>query len=77
MDPVLVRFDLASAHLQQREVAEACRAGREALSIPPEHRTSPIARRARELLAELAPHEASRGVRAFREFVHDALPAVA
>jgi len=77
MDPALVRFDLASTHAQQREVAEACRVGREALSIPAEHRTSPIARRAGELLAELAPFEASREVREFRDFVHDALPAVA
>ncbi len=77
MDPALVRFDLASAHLQQREVAEACRVGRQALAIPAEHRTSPIARRAGELLAELAPFEGFREVRAFREFVHDALPAVA
>jgi hypothetical protein len=77
MDPALVRFDLASAHVQQRDLAEACRVGRQALSISPEHRTSPIARRASELLAELAPYEASREVGAFRDFVHDALPAVA
>lgn len=77
MDPALVRFDLASAHVQQRDIAEACRLGREALSIPAEHRTSPIARRAGELLAELAPYDASPEVGAFREFVHDALPAVA
>jgi hypothetical protein len=77
MDPALVRFDLASAYVQQREIAEACRIGRQALSIPAEHRTSPIARRASELLAELAPYEGSREVRAFRDFVHDALPAVA
>jgi hypothetical protein len=63
--------------LQQREIAEACQVGRQALSIPAEHRTSPIARRARELLAELAPYEGAGEVRAFREFVHDALPAVA
>ena len=77
MDPALVRFDLASAHVQQRDLAEACQVGREALSIPAEHRTSPITLRASELLAELAPYEGSREVRTFRDVLHDALPAVA
>ena len=60
-----------------RSPRQASQVGRQALSIPPEHRTSPIARRARELLAELAPYEGAGEVRAFREFVHDTLPAVA
>ncbi len=38
MDPALVRFDLATAYLQRKEIEEACRVGREALAIPADDR---------------------------------------
>jgi transcriptional regulator with XRE-family HTH domain/tetratricopeptide (TPR) repeat protein len=75
MDPALVRFDLATAYVQRKELEEACRVGREALAIPVEHRTSPIISRARELRQALEPHRRERSVQEFDDFLRLALPA--
>src|SRR6266487_1904482 len=74
MDPALVRFDLATAYLQRKELEEACRVGREALAIPVEHRTSPIISRAHELSLALQPYRRERAVQEFDDFLRLALP---
>jgi hypothetical protein len=58
---------LAAADLQEREVEQACAAIAEALNIPAAHRVDPIRRRAREVLADLAPWDNHPAVRDLRE----------
>jgi transcriptional regulator with XRE-family HTH domain len=67
MDPTLVRFDLASWHLQRREVDGACQVGHQALAIPAEHRTGPVVQRGHDLLARLEPYQANRAARDLAE----------
>jgi hypothetical protein len=63
----LARLDLAAADLQEREVDQACATTSEALSIPATHRVDPIRRRARTVLADLAPWDDHPAVRDLRE----------
>jgi transcriptional regulator with XRE-family HTH domain len=67
MDPTLVRFDLASWHLQRREVDGACQVGHQALAIPAEHRTGPVVQRGHDLLAGLQPYQANPAARDLAE----------
>jgi hypothetical protein len=69
MDPTLVRFELASSYVQQREVEEACRIGREALALPVEHRTGPVVQRGHELRRALEPYRDQPAVRDFDELL--------
>jgi tetratricopeptide (TPR) repeat protein len=69
MDPTLVRFELASSYVQQREVEEACRIGREALALPAEHRTGPVVQRGHELRGALEPYREQPPVRDFDELL--------
>jgi transcriptional regulator with XRE-family HTH domain len=63
----LVRLDLAAAHIQDREVEQACATIVEALSIPAAHQVDPIRRRGRAVLADLAPWDDHPAVRDLRE----------
>jgi transcriptional regulator with XRE-family HTH domain len=63
----LARLDLAAAHIQDREVEQACATIVEALSIPAAHQVDPIRRRGRAVLADLAPWDDHPAVRDLRE----------
>jgi hypothetical protein len=63
----LAQLDLAAAHLQEREVDQACATVTEALTIPATHRVDPIRRRARAVLADLTPWDDDPAVRDLRE----------
>lgn len=65
----LARLDLAAAHIQEREVEQACAAVVEALTIPAAQRVDPIRRRGRAVLFDLAPWDTYRAVRDLREQV--------
>jgi transcriptional regulator with XRE-family HTH domain/tetratricopeptide (TPR) repeat protein len=69
MDPALVRFELASSYVQQREIEEACRVGRQALVLPVEHRTGPVVQRGHELRRALEPYRNLPAVRDFDELL--------
>jgi hypothetical protein len=63
----LVRLDLAAAHIQEREVDQACATITEALSIPATHWVDLIRRRAWAVLADLTPWDDHPAVRDLRE----------
>jgi transcriptional regulator with XRE-family HTH domain len=67
MDPTLVRFDLASWHLQRGEVEGACQVGYQALAIPAEHQTGPVVQRGHDLLARLESYQANPAARDLAE----------
>jgi transcriptional regulator with XRE-family HTH domain len=69
MDPTLVRFELASSYVQQREIEEACRVGSQALALPVEHRTGPVVQRGHELRRALEPYRTLPAVRDFDELL--------
>jgi tetratricopeptide (TPR) repeat protein len=69
----LARLDLAAAHIQEREVEQACAAVVEALTIPAAQRVDPIRRRGRAVLVDLAPWNDQRAVRDVREQVEPML----
>jgi len=59
----IVLLALATTHVQEREVEEACRVAGEAMSLPSEDRTGPIETRWRELRGRLEPWAAVPAVR--------------
>jgi hypothetical protein len=67
MDPTLVCFDLATWHLQRREVDGACQVGHQALEIPAEHRTGPVVQRGHNLLQQLESYQANPAARDLAE----------
>jgi hypothetical protein len=62
-----VLLAIATAHLQRRDVDQACAIAQQALAIPSEQRIGPINQRARDLLQELAPWHSSPAVVALRD----------
>jgi hypothetical protein len=63
----LARLDLAAAHIQERDVEQACAAVVEALAIPVAQRVDPIRRRGRAVLVDLARWDDHPAVRDLRE----------
>jgi len=59
----IVLLALATTHVQEREVEEACRVAGEAMSLPSEDRTGPIETRWGELRGRLEPWAAVPAVR--------------
>ncbi|MFI5642040.1 XRE family transcriptional regulator [Streptomyces goshikiensis] len=71
IDPALLNLESALCLARERSPSEACQlAGVTLLRIAPEHRTSIVEERAREVIAALPPGaEASRAVRELREIL--------
>ena len=63
----IVLLALAGTYVQQEDIDHACRLAAAALAIPPEQRIGPIAQRAAELRAQLAPWRTTTAVRGLDE----------
>jgi len=63
----IVLLALATTHVQQREVEEACALAGRALEIPSEQRIGPIEQRARDLMHALEPWHSDSAVVTLRD----------
>ena len=64
----IVLIALASTHIQEKQIEEACRlAGKALATPPPQQRIGPIAQRAADLRRQLAPWRRTPAVKAFDE----------
>ena len=65
----IVQLAVATTHVQQREIDQACAVANQALDLPADQRIGPITQRAQELLRELEPWRRRRAVEDLRERV--------
>jgi hypothetical protein len=66
---------LANAHLQQRNLNEACVAGRQALDLAAGLNSARAIRYMRDLRRRMTPFGKQSSVREFQELAHELLPA--
>jgi hypothetical protein len=65
----IVQLAVATTHVQQREVDQACVVASQALNLPSDQRIGPITQRAQDLLRELEPWRGRPAVEDLREHV--------